>query len=565
MKPTYLTGCRTPLLAVLCHFSQWVAGQSARHDLQNPAELSGVFDTVVSKRMERYHIPGVALAVVKDGKLHWSKGYGYADLETKTPVEADKTIFRIGSITKVFTATAVMQLVDEGKVNLDEEINKFLNDKLAYRNGVPVTLHHLLPHSEGFREIPGRRTSSADKILPLRVFLKDRLVQDHYAGELGTYGTYGMALSGLLVENISGMPYRDYLQKKLFAPLQMTHTNATDIPEENKKFFATGYDYSGEEYKKMAFEYYHTFPASDVNSTATDMASFMLMLLNDGRYRDKRILSPHSATQMKTTQFRNDPRLVGYTNGLFESTINGTKAVYHGGVMDGYASLMYLWPEKNLGLFMVCNREEHAFLNSLLNNFLYYFFPAPAAPVDRPDPSLKTNMAKFAGNFQRPGAPKIDITVNGDSTLSFWGGRWLQVEPLLFRVTNGTLDTGEDLIAFKENKKGEIVWMTTGPFVYFRLQKPSSTDKTPLSFTEKELESFTGIYTVSSSIAFTISRQKDKLAVKVNDGPPSELIATSKNSFFSPENNATIRFLAKTTAIEVNGDTLMCTKKPKAQ
>ncbi|MGB8192558.1 MAG: serine hydrolase domain-containing protein [Chitinophagaceae bacterium] len=455
-------------MAMLLLFSAVAPAQSSRHNIHDPVEIAAVLDTVIQKRMERYHIPGFSIAIVKDGKLFWSKGYGYADLESNRKVEAGKTIFRIGSITKVFTATAMMQLVDEGKIRLSDDINIYLDDKLTYKNGVPVTLHHLLSHSEGFREITGRRTQSADKIFPLSTFLKSRLIQDHAAGEIGHYGTYGIALSGLLLERLSGMPYRDYLQNKFFQPLQMDHTNATTVSGPDEINFATGYEFSNDKYKKMAFEYYHTFPASDINSTVTDMANFMIMHLNNGRFGNNTVLQPQTALSMRATQFRNHPRVVGFGYGFWESTINGTKAVHHGGIMDGYASSMYLWPDKNMGVFMVCNMEAPNFLGSILNNFLYYFFPEPSAPVDNPDASLKTNLERFAGHYQRPYASAIDIKLNADSTLSFWGGRWVQIEPLLFRVVNGTLDTGEDLIAFKENEKGEIIWMTSGPFVYFK-------------------------------------------------------------------------------------------------
>ena len=562
MKSNYLTGYRLPFIAMLLLFSKVMIAQTSRYDLQDPSQLSAVLDTVIQKRMERYHIPGFSIAFVKDGELHWSKGYGFGDLENNIPVEADKTIFRIGSITKIFTATAIMQLVDEGKIKLHDDINKYLDNKIIYKKELPVTLHHLLSHSEGFREISGRRAGSAGQILPLEVFLKERLIQDHYAGEIASYGTYGIALTGQLLEKLSGMPYRDYLQKKIFDPLEMKHSNATDIVEANKKYFATGYGYSGDKYRKMGFEYYQTFPASDINSTVNDMANFMIMHLNNGRFKQSTLLDAKTAAGMRTTQFRNHPNIVGFGYGFWESTINGTKAVYHGGVMDGYASIMYLWPQKNMGLFMVCNREATNFLSSILNNILYYFFPDPISQpqVKVQDPSLRSGLERFAGKYQRMDGPLLEIKLNADSTISFFGGRWQQIKPLLFQLTNGVLDTGEDMIAFKENENGTIAWMTTGPFVYFKLEN-SPPEKVSVSFKKKELQKFTGSYVVNNSTSFTITRLGQKLSVSVNNGNSSELVATSKTSFYSPENNATIRFVGNDTEIELNGTVLKCTKK----
>lgn len=558
MKTTNISHCLKALLSViLIAYSSITSSQIARYPMQSPTDVANILDTVIAKRMERYHIPGFAVAIVKDGKLFFSKGYGYANLDNKTPVDAEKTIFRIGSITKLFTVTAMMQLVDEGKIKLDEDINLHLDNKLSYKNNLPITLHHLLSHSEGFREIPGRRTSSADRILPLKVFLKDRLIQDHYAGELATYGTYGIALSGLLLENISGLPYKEYLQKKLFNPLEMTHTNATDISEENKKDFATGYEYNKGKYKEMAFEYYHTYPASDINSTAFEMANFMIMHLNNGRFNQTVVLQRQSAIKMKSTQFRNHPQLVGYGYGFFESTIDGTKALVHGGGMDGYASVMYLFPEKNMGVFFIANREAHDFLNSIVNNFLYYFFPEPSARADHPDPSLKTGLERFIGTYERGFAPPVNISLNPDSTLSFWGGKWMQIQALLFRVINGVLDTGEDLIAFKENENGEIIWMTSGPFVYENLNPT----KSKINFTKKELDNLTGTYALYNNTSFKITRIKNNLVVSVNNAEATELIARSKTAFFSRQYNATITF-SGTDSVELNlNDKIYTVKK----
>lgn len=302
-------------------------------DLNDPKELDALFDPVFAAQMEKLHIPGAVIAVVKDGKILFSKGYGYADVVRKSPVVPDKTIFRIGSVTKVFTSTAVMQLAERGLVDLNADVNKYLRDvKVPETYPQPVTLANLLTHTSGLDEIsPGRRTSSVEKVIPLGAFLKNRLVRRLPPGEIISYSTYNMALAGLLVEQVTGTPFKQYLGRNIFDPLGMKRTSITTLPPDLRADLATGYEYTEGAYRPLSFQWFHTYPASDINSTATDMARFMMAHLAGGIYGNKRILSEPSARQMQQTHFRNHPRLAGWDYGFYETRQNGRQLVEHGG------------------------------------------------------------------------------------------------------------------------------------------------------------------------------------------------------------------------------------------
>ncbi|MBA2338986.1 MAG: beta-lactamase family protein, partial [Pyrinomonadaceae bacterium] len=290
----------------------------------NATDLEALFDPVFAGQMAKLHIPGAVVAVVKDGKIIFTKGYGYADIEKKTPVVPDKTIFRIGSITKVFTAMAVMQLADRGKINLSDDVNKYLKDiKVPSTFPQPITFANLLTHTSGLDEIsPGRRTNDESKIIPLGAFLKTGLVRQTPPGEVISYSTYNAALGGYLVEQITGTPFRQYLRQNIFELLRMNRTSITAVPQELKPDLATGYEYAENSYKKLPFQWFHTYPASDINSTATDMARFMMANLAGGALDGKRILSERATREMQRTQFRNHPRMSGWAYGFYEGEQN---------------------------------------------------------------------------------------------------------------------------------------------------------------------------------------------------------------------------------------------------
>jgi CubicO group peptidase (beta-lactamase class C family) len=452
---------------------------------QTHSNLETLLDPILAERMEKLHIPGAVISIVKDGKVIFIKGYGVTDLEKKSPVVPDKTIFRIGSITKVFTATAVIQMADRGKINLGDDVNKYLKDvRVPATFSQPITFANLLTHTSGLDEIsPGRRTSNEAEVVPLGAFLKTRIVRHFPPGEIISYSTYNPALAALIVEQITGAPFKTYLEKNIFAPLKMTRTSIAAVKKEYEQDLATGYEYDENKYQKLPFQWFHTYPASDINGTAADMARFMIAHLQYGTVDGQRILSEKSAREMQQTHFRNHPKIPGWAYGFQEFTQNNLRVIEHGGSMDdGYSAMMTLVPEKGFGIFVAANTENGGFgiAEAVKKAFFNRYFPAQIKPevpqTKNPPPDA---LRKFAGKYRsiihchtclpNSGAyvpNTFEVKVTDDGMLSFFGGRWKQIEPMLFILSDGER-AGQVLFGFKENLKGEIAFMFYDAFNVF--------------------------------------------------------------------------------------------------
>ncbi len=443
----------------------------------NTNGLESLLDPIFAQQMAKLHIPGAVIAIVKDGKVLFTKGYGYADIEKKTPVVPDETIFRIGSITKVFTATAVMQLADRGRISLKDDVNKYLKGfQIPAIYSQPITFANLLTHTSGLDEItPGRRTSDKNKVIPLGEFLKTRMVRILPPGQIISYSTYNAAPGGLLVEQITGTPFKIYLQQNIFKPLGMNHTSIADVTPEYKQDLATGYEYDSKDYQKLPFQWFNTYPASDINSTATDMARFMMANLA-GALDGKRILSKRAVADMQATHFRNHPRVPGWAYGYYEGYQNGRRYVEHGGSMDdGYSALLTMFPKEKFGLFVACNTEFGGFGlgEALKEALLNHYFPVSekAAATNKATNQTPASLQRFAGKYRgyiychtcppNSGAyvpDAVEVKLNDDGTLSFQGERWRQIEPLLFELASGPR-AGQRLLAFREGPAGTVTFM----------------------------------------------------------------------------------------------------------
>jgi len=267
-------------------------------------ELETFFDNFMAEKLPDLNIPGASLIVVQDGEIVLSKGYGFADIDSETPVNPAETIFRVGSVSKLFTATAVMQLVERGEVDLHTDITQYLTAfQIPATYAEPVTLHHLLTHSSGFEDrFIGGMTLDENKLGSIEDFLQDALpARVTPPGEVHSYNNYGFALAGYVVEEVSGMPFEDYVYLNILQPLGMTLSSfAQPLPLELKAQLATGYELAGDDLAPAVFQYDRAVPAGSMSSTAEDMAAFMIAHLQSG---GSEILDESIADLMHQQQF----------------------------------------------------------------------------------------------------------------------------------------------------------------------------------------------------------------------------------------------------------------------
>ncbi len=183
-------------------------------------DLDHLVDSVMGSRMASEHIPGAAVLVLYKGKILLERGYGVADLASHRRVDPRTTLWPFASITKVFTATAVVQLAARGRIDLTKDANRYLSSvHIPRASWPPITVANLLTHTDALDELPGRQAPSRAMVQPLDQFLRDRLVRFGPPGTVTRYGTYGVATLGVLIQDVSGDSYEHYLARNLFGPL----------------------------------------------------------------------------------------------------------------------------------------------------------------------------------------------------------------------------------------------------------------------------------------------------------------------------------------------------------
>src|SRR5215210_1193876 len=251
-------------------------GAAPAGGLTDPAELEAFLDDMLARQLAEDHIPGASIAIVKDGRLFFAKGYGYANLDQRTPVVADQTLVRVGSIAKLFTWTAVLQLVEQGKLDLNADVNTYLGDvTIPATYPAPITLAHLLTHTAGFEDRQlGITVSSAGGLAPLGTYLADAMPARVFPpGTVTAYSNYGTTLAGYIVERVSHQPFAQYAQQHILQPLAMRHsTFAQQLPPDLAAQLAVSYDRYDNTYHAMPFEYFQIAPAAGLSATASDVA-----------------------------------------------------------------------------------------------------------------------------------------------------------------------------------------------------------------------------------------------------------------------------------------------------
>lgn len=451
-----------------------VISQASAQGPTTSRELGTFVDSVIRDGMARERIPGAVFFFVKDGRVLLMKGYGVADVERRRPVVPESTIWRVGSISKVFTSVALVQLADRGRLAMNEDVNRYLRRvRVPEAYGEPVTAEQLLAHTAGFDEIrPGTQATTAAGVLPLAEFLRPRLARVRPPGRTISYSTYGITLAGELVEELSGLPFEEYMARSVWRPLGMSRTSIT-VPSAHAASVAVGYELRGDSLVPQPWEWYHTTPASSVNSTARDMARFAIALLGGGAIDGRRIVSERAVQYMQRQHATMHPRLPGFALGFYEDYVGTLRVLEHGGNMAGFSSLLVLIPEANAALFVANHREPSTLRDAVKEAVLARYYPGARQRHPVPTPTGDAErLARFAGRY----APTLSchtcnprrvpyvltVTANGDGTLGFTGKRWLEAEPLLFVREDGT-----GHIAFRADSSGSVTHLFAGGFWSF--------------------------------------------------------------------------------------------------
>jgi CubicO group peptidase (beta-lactamase class C family) len=448
------------------------------------AEMEAFLDEELGREMEKHHIAGAAVSVVKDGKLFFAKGYGSADIENGIPVDPEQTIFHVGSVGKLFTWTAVMQLAEEGKLDLDEDVNTYLDFRIPDTYPQPITLRHLMTHTSGFEERwLDSVVSDTSELVPAREWLVSNMpARLHPPGDYAGYSNYNAMLAGYIVAQVSEEPYHQYIEEHIFDPLGMEHST---IPADMRAPASVGYIYEDGDFQAVP-DYIGQpagWPSGAHQATVTDMARFMIAHLQNGRYSDAnigeaRILKETTARQMHSTAYTPDPRLLGNAYGFADMSDNGQRTLGHTGYFPPMSSLLLLLPEQNLGVFVAYNSEGGRDLTNQHTGFQRAFFDhyyrAPEVKPTKPPADFAERAGRFEGvyryasspatTFQKVGgvvgANTVEISDPGDGTLllsiSGYEQRFVEVEPLYFRQVDGQFG-----MIFREDEGGRITQMYT--------------------------------------------------------------------------------------------------------
>jgi len=319
-------------------------------------DLEAFLDGLMPSQLEREDIAGAVVAVVKDGKVLFAKGYGFSDVEKHKAISPEETLFRPGSISKLFTWTSVMQLVEQGKLDLDRDVNEYLDYKIPPAFGKPITLRNIMTHTPGFEDTAKELfVADASKMRPLGEYLREHLPGRVFPpGVTPAYSNYATTVAGYIVQRTSGKPFEQYVADNVFSPLGMSHTTFVQpLPADLQPLMSSGYTRASQ--KAKPFEFVQAFPAGSVSTSAADMCKFITAHLQDGRLASAQILKPETAKLMHTRQFGADPRLNGMALGFYEESRNGHRIIGHGGDTVYFHSDLHLILDANTGFFVSYN------------------------------------------------------------------------------------------------------------------------------------------------------------------------------------------------------------------
>lgn len=426
---------------------------SGEHQL-TAEDVNAWLDGKLPDALKNGDIPGAVVTVVKDGQVVTTRGYGWADTGASggQPVAVDpqKSLFRVASVSKIPTSIAAMQLVEQGKVDLDADISAYLDFEIERRFDEPLTLRHLLTHSAGFEE-HGSLTPTTD----LEAYVKnDPPAQVFAPGTTPGYSNYGMALAGYIVQRVSGQPFETYVREHVLEPAGMTtSTYEQPLPAGLAGSLGPGHTSTGE---KIPFELMGDFPAGSLTVSAPDFAAFMNAQLS----RSPKLLREKTWEQMWSPglgeeRLGNRAKAGEMGLGYFDLSRHGQRVVGHGGDIQGWHSQFELYPEEKTGIFISYNGDGNGSDSSnnlredLAQGFADRYFPGDAVKASGSKDSAE-RARQVAGSYVpsrtfwttflsawMPAYSSVSIEHTGDGKLKVDKTQYVEVEPWVWRQVDG--------------------------------------------------------------------------------------------------------------------------------
>ena len=449
-------------------------------------DVEAWLDGYLPYALDNGDIAGAVVVVVKDGQVLLQKGYGYSDVEKRTPVDPADTLFRPGSVSKLFTWTAVMQLVEQGKLDLDADVNKYIDFKIPERDGKPMTLRQIMTHTTGLEEqIRGLITSRKEEIVPLEQALK-RWVPEriHVPGATPAYSNYATALAGYIVQRVSGEPFDAYIARHIFQPLGMANSSFSQpLQPALLAKMSKGYTKASDG-KAKDYEFISLAPAGSLASTGADMGRFMLAHLGDGAYGNARILNAETAQKMHSTGQKSIGPLNRMMLGFYETTINGHRAIAHGGDTMYFHSDLELFLDDGIGIFVSMNSSGRdgatgVIRGNLVRGFADRYLPGPKTRAPAFDAAqAKLHAEQMVGHYDSSRRPQsnllslvnllgqVKVVANEDGTLSVpmaMGAngvpkKWREIAPYVWQDVDGSDRMAADVV------DGKVIRFTMEPY-----------------------------------------------------------------------------------------------------
>jgi CubicO group peptidase (beta-lactamase class C family) len=445
----------------------------------SPAELEAFLDGVMKIQLDQHNTVGAVVTVVKGGEIFLAKGYGFSDFEGRKGVDPERTLFRIGSVSKLFVWTSVMQLVEDGVLDLDTDLNEYLPGfRIPDSYDRPITLEDVMTHSAGFEDyVVGLFGTTEKDRRPIAELLADQIpARVRPPGDASSYSNHATGMAAAIVEAAAGMPWDQFVQERILDPLGMDFFSFTQpLPEELAEYMSKGYSGRVNNFKEEDFEYVPLYPVGGASASGTAMAKFMMAHLQLGELAGSRILREETARLMQSDLFTMAPGMNAALHGFYEMRAERPRIIGHGGDTTWFHSELALFPEHDLGVFVSYNSNAGgAATGEFVDAFVDRYFPveevALEAPEDFGDRGERFTGYFRANRFSHTSLAKVaalggvKVTLTEDNTLKVLSREWIETAPLTFREKYG-----EGTLHFREGEDGEITHMFRGdvPVVAF--------------------------------------------------------------------------------------------------